>query len=62
MSCPIYREDAWFLCLGVFMIRSASGELVESVGISGDTPGNDEICAIYGTKAAGLVPDTGDKE
>ena len=30
-----------------------------SVGISGDTSDNDEICSVAGVQAAGLVPDTG---
>lgn len=47
---------------GGVIIRSASGEILGSVGISGDTSENDEICAVYGIKAAGLIPDTGDKE
>ena len=45
---------------GGVLIRSASGELLGSVGISGDASENDEVCAIHGIKAAGLVPDTGD--
>jgi uncharacterized protein GlcG (DUF336 family) len=47
---------------GGVLIRSASGEIIGSVGISGDTSDNDETCAVYGIKAAGLTPDTGDKE
>jgi uncharacterized protein GlcG (DUF336 family) len=47
---------------GGVIIRSGSGEILGSVGISGDTSDNDEICAVYGIKAAGLTPDTGDKE
>jgi uncharacterized protein GlcG (DUF336 family) len=47
---------------GGVLIRSASGEILGSVGISGDTSDNDEICAVHGIKAAGLTPDTGDKE
>jgi uncharacterized protein GlcG (DUF336 family) len=47
---------------GGVLIRSQSGEIVGSVGISGDKSENDEICAVYGIKAAGLKPDTGDKE
>ena len=47
---------------GGVLIRSASGEIIGSVGISGDTSDNDETCALYGIKAAGLTPDTGDKE
>jgi uncharacterized protein GlcG (DUF336 family) len=45
---------------GGVLIRSASGEILGSVGISGDASENDEICAVHGIKAAGLVPDTGD--
>jgi len=47
---------------GGVLIRSASGEILGSVGISGDTSDNDEICAVHGIKAAGLTPDTGDKD
>ena len=47
---------------GGVIIRSQSGEILGSVGISGDASENDEICAVYGIKAAGLKPDTGDKE
>jgi uncharacterized protein GlcG (DUF336 family) len=45
---------------GGVLIRNAGGEIIGSVGISGDASGNDELCAITGIKAAGLVPDTGD--
>ena len=38
------------------------GVKIANRGISGDTSENDEICAVYGIKAAGLIPDTGDKE
>jgi uncharacterized protein GlcG (DUF336 family) len=47
---------------GGVLIRSTSGEIIGSVGISGDTSDNDETCAVHGIKAAGLTPDTGDKE
>ena len=47
---------------GGVIIRSASGEIVGSVGISGDLSEKDELCAVHGIKAAGLTPDTGDKE
>jgi len=45
---------------GGVLIRSASGEVLGSVGISGDASENDEVCAVHGIKAAGLAPDTGD--
>jgi uncharacterized protein GlcG (DUF336 family) len=47
---------------GGVLVRSQSGEILGSVGISGDTSENDEICAVWGIKAAGLKPDTGDPE
>ena len=47
---------------GGVLIRAASGEILGSVGVTGDTAENDELCAVSGIKAAGLKPDTGDKE
>ncbi|HUL29058.1 MAG TPA: heme-binding protein [Thermodesulfobacteriota bacterium] len=47
---------------GGVIVRSSSGDILGSVGISGGAPEQDELCAVYGIKAAGLVPDTGDKE
>ena len=45
---------------GGVLIRSQSGEIIGSVGISGDKSENDEICAVAGITAVELVPDTGD--
>ncbi len=47
---------------GGVLIRSESGEVLGSVGISGDASEKDEMCAVHGIKAAGLKPDTGDPE
>lgn len=44
---------------GGVLIRTADGALVGAVGISGDTSDNDEICAVIGIEAVGLVADTG---
>jgi uncharacterized protein GlcG (DUF336 family) len=44
---------------GGVLIRSREGRLLGAVGISGDTSDNDEICAVAGIEAAGLVPETG---
>jgi uncharacterized protein GlcG (DUF336 family) len=44
---------------GGVLIKNAQGEIIGSVGISGDTSDNDEICAVAGVIAAGLSPDTG---
>jgi uncharacterized protein GlcG (DUF336 family) len=43
---------------GGVLIRSASGDLLGAVGISGDTADNDEHCAVAGIAAAGLVDET----
>jgi uncharacterized protein GlcG (DUF336 family) len=45
---------------GGVLIRSSAGEILGAVGISGDASENDELCAVHGIQAAGLVPDTGD--
>ena len=47
---------------GGVLIRNQQGEVVGSVGVSGDTSANDEICAVKGIQSAGLVADHGDKE
>ncbi len=44
---------------GGVLIKSG-GEIIGAVGISGDVSENDEACAVFGIKAAGLTPDTGD--
>jgi uncharacterized protein GlcG (DUF336 family) len=44
---------------GGVLIKNREGQLIGSVGISGDTSDNDEICAVFGVEAAALVPDTG---
>lgn len=41
---------------GGIPIRGASGAVVGSVGVSGDTSDNDEACAVAGIEAAGLTP------
>ena len=44
---------------GGVLVRDAGGDIVASVGISGDTSDDDEICAIAGIRAAGLEADGG---
>jgi uncharacterized protein GlcG (DUF336 family) len=44
---------------GGVLIRDAAGQIVGSVGISGDASEQDEICAVAGIQAAGLRADTG---
>ena len=38
---------------------NADGNLLGAVGISGDTSDNDEVAALAGISAAGLVAETG---
>jgi uncharacterized protein GlcG (DUF336 family) len=47
---------------GGVLIRSADGEILGAVGISGDVSENDETCAVHGIEAAGLSADTGEKQ
>ncbi len=44
---------------GGLLIRHSDGTLLGAVGVTGDTGDNDEVCAIAGVQAAGLVGDTG---
>ncbi len=44
---------------GGVLVRSAKGQIVGAVGITGDNSDNDEACAVAGIEAAGLVADTG---
>ncbi len=47
---------------GGVLIRNREGRVIGSVGISGDTSDNDEICAVHGVEAAGLTADTGRRD
>lgn len=44
---------------GGLLIRDVLGSLLGAVGVSGDTSDNDEIAALAGIEAAGLVGETG---
>jgi len=44
---------------GGVLIRDGEGTLVGAAGVTGDNSDNDEMCAIAGIEAAGLVADTG---
>jgi uncharacterized protein GlcG (DUF336 family) len=44
---------------GGVLIRNAKGDVIGAIGISGDTSDNDELAALKGIEAAGLVADTG---
>lgn len=46
---------------GGALIRDANGAILGSIGISGDTSDNDEICVVDAVEAQGLVADTGDR-
>jgi uncharacterized protein GlcG (DUF336 family) len=45
---------------GGVLIRDGKGEIIGSVGVSGDKSELDEAVAVAGILAAGYVPDTGD--
>jgi uncharacterized protein GlcG (DUF336 family) len=44
---------------GGVLIRSTDGQVIGAVGVSGDTPDNDEACAVRGIEAVGLLADPG---
>jgi uncharacterized protein GlcG (DUF336 family) len=44
---------------GGVLIRDSTKAVIGAVGISGDTSDKDEVCALAGIAAAGLVGDTG---
>lgn len=44
---------------GGVLVRHANGAIIGAVGVSGDTGDNDEIAALAGIAAAGLVADPG---
>lgn len=44
---------------GGALIRDQDGTLLGSIGISGGTSDDDDICAVAGVAAAGLIADTG---
>lgn len=44
---------------GGVLIRDAAGLLLGAIGVSGDTSDNDEVVALAGLAAVGLVGDTG---
>lgn len=44
---------------GGALIKNDAGRTIGAIGVTGDTADNDEICAVAGVEAAGLIPDTG---
>jgi len=44
---------------GGVLIRDGEGALLGAAGITGDNSDNDEMCAIAGIEAAGLIAETG---
>jgi len=44
---------------GGVLIRDGEGRIVGAVGVTGDLSENDELAAVAGIEAAGLVADTG---
>ena len=47
---------------GGVLVRDAAGTVLGAVGVSGDASDKDELCAVAGIEAAGLIADTGDPE
>ncbi|NYT36262.1 heme-binding protein [Allopusillimonas soli] len=45
---------------GGVLIRAMTGAVMGSIGISGDTSENDEVCAVRGIESLSLIADTGE--
>ena len=45
---------------GGVLVRTAEGSILGAVGVSGDASDKDELAAVAGIGAAGLIADTGD--
>jgi uncharacterized protein GlcG (DUF336 family) len=45
---------------GGVLILDSERQIVGAVGVSGDHPGHDEACAVYGIEQAGLTADPGE--
>ncbi|MDK4715983.1 heme-binding protein [Rhizobium sp. CNPSo 4039] len=43
---------------GGVLVRD-NGKIIGAVGVTGDSPDNDEVVAVEGIKLVGLTPDTG---
>ncbi len=44
---------------GGVLVRDSDGRILGAVGVTGDTGDNDEVCAVAGVEAVGLVADPG---
>jgi uncharacterized protein GlcG (DUF336 family) len=44
---------------GGVLVKNLDGDILGAVGISGDSPDNDEACAVQGIQRANLVADPG---
>jgi uncharacterized protein GlcG (DUF336 family) len=45
---------------GGVLVLNGEGEIIGAVGVSGDLPDNDELCAVHGIEGSGLVAATGE--
>ena len=58
-ALTVAAEGRIFPVAGGVLIRDASDQLLGAVGISGDGPDKDELCAIAGIEAVALCADPG---
>ena len=67
MEMPVYGSAMGLIANGRFfsapggvLVRDHDGEIIGAIGVSGDIGQNDEICAVSGIEAAGMIADTGE--
>jgi uncharacterized protein GlcG (DUF336 family) len=53
-------DGRWAPAAGGVLARAPDGTVIGAVGVSGDVSDVDEVCALAGLAAAGLLPDPGD--
>ena len=58
-TIAVVSQGRFVPAAGGVLIRDGGGDIIGAVGISGDNSDKDEVCAVAGVQAAGLMADTG---
>src|SRR5215510_8764632 len=57
-TIAVASQGRFVAAAGGVLIRDGDGDIIGSVGISGDNSDKDEVCAVAGIQAAGFKADT----